>query len=62
MEGSAMSGGVGRLEEYVGVPRKKFEFKDGGTKKKSERKKGPGKNMKGLKKKACEKKTTDQVN
>ncbi len=57
-----MSGGVGRLEEYVGVPRKKFEFKDGGTKKKSERKKGPGKNMKGLKKKACEKKTTDQVN
>ncbi len=46
---------VGRLEEYVGVPRKKIGFKDDGTEKKREKKKAQ-------EKKAKEKKTTDQVN
>jgi hypothetical protein len=38
-----MGGGVGRLEEYLRVPRKKFGFKDDGTIKKAREKKGTGK-------------------
>ncbi len=41
--GVQMGGGVGRLEEYLRVPRKKFGFKDDGTIKKAREKKGTGK-------------------
>jgi hypothetical protein len=52
---------VGRLEEYLGVPRKKIGFKDDGTKKKAREKKGTGKKAQ-EKNEIEEKKTTDQEN
>ncbi len=46
-----MGGGrkVGRLEEWVGALKNKIGFKDGWTKKKSESKKGAGKEGPGKK-------------